>query len=381
MRITDLPNLTTGSFNDYLYIIDVSDTGSFLSGSSKKIKLGNLFLSPVTSSKSISSSYALTASYAMNGGGGGGGGTTLYTGSTYPITSSWAIKAITASYALNGSGGSTTLHTGSKYPITSSWAIKAISTVTASYAFNYGNSITQSFTNSSVWNFNHYLGQKQVLIQAYNINDDQIVPTSITLLDASSARLTFPVNISGYAVATRGGIRILSSSYGYYNLNTGSSYPITSSWSINSLTASVATRLLNSDSVSQSFNNLSTWVFNHNLNDKPVLVQAYNNLFNQVIPANIILNDDNTATLSFPFSASGYAIATRSGLRTVTNTGNYATTGSNNFKNTQTISNGFLILSQVSSSLNYANDVAAAAGGVPLGGIYRNGNIIQIRLT
>jgi uncharacterized delta-60 repeat protein len=39
------------------------------------------------------------------------------------------------------------------------------------------------------------------------------------------------------------------------------------------------------------------------------------------------------------------------------------------------------ILSEVSSSLNFANDTAAAAGGVPLGGLYRNGNAIQIRLV
>ncbi len=39
------------------------------------------------------------------------------------------------------------------------------------------------------------------------------------------------------------------------------------------------------------------------------------------------------------------------------------------------------ILAHVSASLNYANDTAAAAGGVPLGGIYRNGNVIQIRLV
>jgi hypothetical protein len=41
-------------------------------------------------------SYAITASYSMNGGGGGGGGIT--TGSTYPITSSWAINSLTSSY-------------------------------------------------------------------------------------------------------------------------------------------------------------------------------------------------------------------------------------------------------------------------------------------
>ena len=39
------------------------------------------------------------------------------------------------------------------------------------------------------------------------------------------------------------------------------------------------------------------------------------------------------------------------------------------------------ILASVSASLNFANDTAAAAGGVPLGGLYRNGNVIQIRIV
>jgi len=42
---------------------------------------------------------------------------------------------------------------------------------------------------------------------------------------------------------------------------------------------------------------------------------------------------------------------------------------------------GAMVLAQVSSSLNFANDTAAAAGGVPLGGLYRNGGVIQIRLV
>lgn len=43
--------------------------------------------------------------------------------------------------------------------------------------------------------------------------------------------------------------------------------------------------------------------------------------------------------------------------------------------------NGFTILTQVSKSLNFADDTAAAAGGVPLGGLYRNGNVIAIRIA
>lgn len=39
------------------------------------------------------------------------------------------------------------------------------------------------------------------------------------------------------------------------------------------------------------------------------------------------------------------------------------------------------ILTSVSESLNFADDSLAAAGGVPLGGLYRNGNVIQIRIA
>ena len=45
------------------------------------------------------------------------------------------------------------------------------------------------------------------------------------------------------------------------------------------------------------------------------------------------------------------------------------------------IRNGFVILSHVSESLGFAGDNAAALGGVPLGGLYRNGNFIHIRIT
>tara|TARA_Y100001973_G_scaffold9003_1_gene12273 strand:- start:235 stop:861 length:627 start_codon:yes stop_codon:yes gene_type:complete len=42
---------------------------------------------------------------------------------------------------------------------------------------------------------------------------------------------------------------------------------------------------------------------------------------------------------------------------------------------------GAVILTKVSESLNFANDTAASNGGVPLGGLYRNGNDIKIRIT
>ena len=45
-----------------------------------------------------------------------------------------------------------------------------------------------------------------------------------------------------------------------------------------------------------------------------------------------------------------------------------------------TFENGHIILTQVSASMNYNSDIEAAAGGVPLGGLYRSGNSVQIRI-
>jgi hypothetical protein len=55
-------------------------------------------------------------------------------------------------------------------------------------------------------------------------------------------------------------------------------------------------------------------------------------------------------------------------------TGSLLVTGSANI-------NGFTVLPQVSASLNFIDDAAAAASGVPLGGLYRSGSFIQIRLV
>lgn len=43
--------------------------------------------------------------------------------------------------------------------------------------------------------------------------------------------------------------------------------------------------------------------------------------------------------------------------------------------------NSHFILSRVSSSLDFVDDAAASTGGVPLGGLYRSGSLIRIRLS
>jgi hypothetical protein len=64
---------------------------------------------------------------------------------------------------------------------------------------------TASFTNATTWNFTHNLQSRYVVIQALDLNHQQIIPETITLVNTSSATLTFPTPESGYAIATIGG--------------------------------------------------------------------------------------------------------------------------------------------------------------------------------
>ena len=244
---------------------------------------GNLVLD---GSGSLKQFLNVTASYALNCNcASGSGGSSLYTGSTYPITSSWALNSLTSSYSLN---------------------------------CNFGSSISQSFSASLVWTFNHNLAEKYVLVQAVDINDNQIIPELINLFDENTTLLGFSVPTAGTAIATRGGLRkvtIISGSGSNSGLHTGSTYPITSSWARNAITASYA--------LNAKFLNLTG--------------------------------------------------STTNGVITYNGTGGSV---QNNIK----VESGYVVLSQVSSSLNFIDDAAAAAGGVPKGGLYRNGNSILIRI-
>jgi len=92
MRITDLPILHTASFDDIIYIIDVSDTSDFYTGTSKQISLTDFFNSITVPS----ASYALTASYSLS--------SAFAPSASYSISSSYSI---TSSYTISSSYAAT----------------------------------------------------------------------------------------------------------------------------------------------------------------------------------------------------------------------------------------------------------------------------------
>jgi hypothetical protein len=130
-----------------------------------------------------------------------------------------------------------------------------------------GRTIKHNFTNSETWSFVHNMGDKYVVIQTFDDNDEMILPSSITLATISSSIITFSEPITGYALATIGGdLPAISASYEGYSLKIQNGLPNWTSTqnfisSSSQLTSSYDTRYVLSGSITQT-----TW---DNIASKP----------------------------------------------------------------------------------------------------------------
>ena len=373
---------------------------------------------------SVSASYALTASYALNS---TGGGTTLITGSTYPITASWAeyvvssSYSLTASYALTSSFSETassalsaSYSNTSSYSITSSYALSSSFASTAlSSAFAYSSSLaeTASYFSGSISNAisaissSYSLSGSYALTASYALNGGSggggIFVTTSSIID---------INISSSVdkFVTDGVTNTYTLTLSSTNPNdllvfldgleqepttdytvSGTTFTMISippanlelevrkfygSATISIITSSLNAQYFTGDGVTTQYS-LTRSVSN----DYDVLV-SFDGLIQKPTYDYTITGSILNFTGAPPTNIDGeirYLMGSTTGLINGTNvSSSYALTSS--YVNTL---NQIVILSQVSSSLDFVNDTAAATGGVPLGGLYRNGNAIQIRLV
>ena len=373
---------------------------------------------------SVSASYALTASYALNS---TGGGTTLITGSTYPITASWAeyvvssSYSLTASYALTSSFSETassalsaSYSNTSSYSITSSYALSSSFASTAlSSAFAYSSSLaeTASYFSGSISNAisaissSYSLSGSYALTASYALNGgsggggifvttssiidinisssvDKFVTDGVTntytltlsstnpndllvFLDGLEQEPTTDYTVSGTTFT------MISIPPANLELEVRKFY---STATISIITSSLNAQYFTGDGVTTQYS-LTRSVSN----DYDVLV-SFDGLIQKPTYDYTITGSILNFTGAPPTNIDGeirYLMGSTTGLINGTNvSSSYALTSS--YVNTL---NQIVILSQVSSSLNFVNDTTAAAGGVPLGGLYRNGNAIQIRLV
>ena len=244
----------------------------------------------------------------------------------------------------------------SSYSATASFAIFALS---ASSAPGTTVNFTQA-TAAPTWSFTHNLNTQYPIVQVYDATYSQIIPNAIVGTTTNTVEIRFDYSQSGYAVASNGGGLIVTGSMSQLSQSTAA----------------------------------LTWSFDHNLNSKYVNFEVYDSNNYVVIPANILAVDNNNANLYFATPSTGIAVANFSGLNGAPNatSASYALTASyvlnavsSSYAVTSSylnpVTNGYVVLTQVSASLNFVDDASAAAGGVPLGGLYRNGNFILVRIS
>ena len=96
-----------------------------------------------------------------------------------------------------------------------------------------------------------------------------------------------------------------------------------------------------------------------------------------------VVDDDGIfridTTNELPKSGNGFQVifsSTAPAIILIPPTGRMATTG-----NIETLTNKTLTAPKYSGLGDYANDAAAAGGGVPIGGSYRNGSVLMVRVA
>jgi len=273
-----------------------------------------------SASVSVSSSYALTASYALNG---GSGGTSLTTGSTYPITASWSISS---SYAVTSS---------ISYIITSSYSITSSYIVSSSFASSSINSLyalSSSFASSSI-SSSYALSSSYSLTSSYALNAGTKITTGST----------YPIT-SSWSLNTISSSYALTASYALNSgtsLGTGSTYPITASWANNA--------------VSSSYSLTSSYVEN-TISSSYALSSSYStnsNSSSYSLTASYALNSGTTLTTGsyYPITSSWSNYSVSSSYSLTSSYTNFAQSSSN------ALTASFVNLSQTASYVTSSNIV------------------------
>ena len=382
----------TSSWSIYSVSSSYSVTASYFSGSITNAISSSYAL---TSSYALSSSYALTSSYALS--------------SSYSNTSLSGAFAYSSSYALTSSYSNTSLSGAfaysSSYALSSSHALSSNNTLSSSY------SLTASYAlngGSGGGGTNIYVISSSII----DINISSSVDKFVTDGVINTYTLSFTSNNPNDLLVFLDGLEQEPTTDYTVSGNTLTMIPIPppnleleirrfySAASISIITSSLNAQYFTGDGVTTQYsltrsvaNDYDVLVSFDGLIQKPTYdYTVTGSILNFATPPPLNIDGEirylmgsTTGLVSGSNPSSSYALTSSYSLNSNTldglNSTIFATTGSNTFIGNQTISSGYLILSQVSSSLNFVDDAAAAVGGVPLGGLYRNGNFILIRLT
>jgi len=230
-------------------------------------------------------------------------------------------------------------------------------------------SIKEDFDNASSVTVNHNFNSPNVNVAVYDSNGFQLLPSSVQLTDNNTAVVTFDSNTSGYAVASLGG-HIFSGSSAWENLTNVPSGIISSSAQISALgfgaggsgtpsgTVSSSAQIIElgfiTGSTYQDLVNIpaniissSAQIANLGFGGGNIAPSGTISSSAQILDLGFVTGSDFNTTLNIPdglissslqIAALGYLTSSHSDVNGLNaKTGSYATTGSNSFVGTQTI--------------------------------------------
>lgn len=162
------------------------------------------------------------------------------------------VMLLTSSYVLNAETSSMTVLS-SSYAVTASYALSVLG---GDGSEGRTAKMEQSVA-STTWTFNHYLGERFPAITVFNSDGFVIIPTNVEAIDTNQLEVTFSSAQSGYITATvGGGLPTISGSYDGRVLSIDGSSPV---WKENIVSGSLQISNLGfSTTGSNSFNGNQT---------------------------------------------------------------------------------------------------------------------------
>jgi hypothetical protein len=208
-NITNKPTLVSGSPQiSYTGITDIPN--GIVSGSQQVIDLG---FTTTSSFESFTSSYTTDSSSfdsRINTITGSISGLNSFTSSINNFTSSVVLTSQTSSMSV----------------LTSSYALTASFALNAGGGTEGRTARLDQTTASTTWTFNHNLGEQFPAVTIYDFSDNVVIPTTINAQDNNTLIITFSLPQSGTATATvGGGLPFISSSFDGYVLSAVGSAP------------------------------------------------------------------------------------------------------------------------------------------------------------
>jgi hypothetical protein len=188
--------------------------------------------------------------------------------------------------------------------------IMLLTTTNASVIGSKGYKHTQN-TSATTWSFTHSLNDEYPVVTAYDGDREIIIPGRIIPSGPNAMDVYFDVPVRGVlslvstftSSMTTGGLGPASTAI--YATTAG-----TSSWSINSLTASYFAGNLPTGSTYKWYQTQSAamiWSFTHSLSEKYPVVTVYNELDEVIIPTKIVASSPDTMDIYFNMPVSGVA--------------------------------------------------------------------------